>query len=242
MTSVVDWRQPENYHINVQTIDEYATSLGVVLVKDIPDWIWGLRIDWAKGFDSSVSFGLVFDKAIEASMHGEAFGNGWEYRAQEGLYICEDARGFCDGHYAKPLYEDPKLGWVTSQDQGYGGRHFKIKMKDGRDATLRGPWHGGAPQGYHEFVHNYTDVHGKCGITFMFGLYVKSELFLGCIKAFAPEMVVVSSQQKGTYQTHAGIKEHRQVIEFAPKDMAIPKVCWPKDYLDGQERYPIRWR
>lgn len=236
----VDWRQPENYNITVQTVQEYAAARGVELTDTIPDWIWGLRIDWAKGYDSSISFGLVFDKAIEPTMHGEAFGNGWEYR--DGFYFCEDERGFCDGHYAQPLREDPKLGWVTPQEDGYGGRHFKIKMKDGRNATLRGPWHGGAPAGYHEFVHIYTDTPGKCGITFLFGLYVKSSLFLSCINKFAPEMVVVTSQQKGTYKVGTTQKEHRILVEFAPKDMALPKVCWPKEYLDGQERYPIRWR
>ena len=40
--------------------------------------------------------------------------------------------------------------WCTSKSQGFGGAHFDITMEDGREATLIGPWHGGAPEGYTE--------------------------------------------------------------------------------------------
>lgn len=37
---------------------------------------------------------------------------------------------------------------ATTQQQGYAGRHYWLKMKDGTDLVLRGPWWGGKPDGY----------------------------------------------------------------------------------------------
>src|SRR5690606_24767039 len=39
--------------------------------------------------------------------------------------------------------------WLcTVPSEGYGGREFKIKMRDGREALLRGPWHIGVISPY----------------------------------------------------------------------------------------------
>lgn len=39
---------------------------------------------------------------------------------------------------------------ATEKQAGYGGRTFWIKLKDGREMALRGPWHGGPPVGWTE--------------------------------------------------------------------------------------------
>lgn len=41
----------------------------------------------------------------------------------------------------------------TPQEQGFGGAHIDIVMADGTEVTLRGPWHGGAPEGYVELAY-----------------------------------------------------------------------------------------
>ena len=45
---------------------------------------------------------------------------------------------------------------ATTQQEGFGGAHIDIVMDDGTPVTLRGPWHGGAPDGFVEAA--YADV------------------------------------------------------------------------------------
>lgn len=39
---------------------------------------------------------------------------------------------------------------ATTQQDGFGGSGYMLRMADGSDRLLRGPWHGGAPAGYVE--------------------------------------------------------------------------------------------
>lgn len=44
----------------------------------------------------------------------------------------------------------------TPQQDGFGGAHIDITMEDGTEVTLRGPWHGGCPNGFVELA--YADA------------------------------------------------------------------------------------
>jgi hypothetical protein len=86
---------------------------------------------------------------------------------------------------------------ATTQQQGFGGSHTHLTMEDGSTVVLRGPWHGGAPQGYVETA--YVDVtterfdlsrwgrrrwHQRGGRG---GLFITEEVFLRLLARFAPE-------------------------------------------------------
>lgn len=51
------------------------------------------------------------------------------------------------GHELGEWVDVPHL--VTTQQQGYAGRGIRILRDDGQYVMLRGPWHIGAPSGYH---------------------------------------------------------------------------------------------
>ena len=42
--------------------------------------------------------------------------------------------------------------FATTRQEGFGGRHFHLNMKDGSTLVLRGPWHGGAPIGWTDLI------------------------------------------------------------------------------------------
>jgi hypothetical protein len=239
--NVLDRYDPANYDITVMNLTEYMETQLINQIV-VPDWIWGVQIDWAPQYGNSISIGFVFDKSIEPTLHGEAFGNGWEYRDR--AYICEDDRGLCDCHYAKPLREDSKLGWVTPQEDGYGGRHFKIKMKDGRDATLRGPWHGGAPAGYHEMIHAFAKERGASNVqhSFMFGLYMKQDLFYSALSTITDELVLINSQFHQEYNYQGKMKRQEARTAFGAAKHPIPKDAWSKEFRGSMPSRQLIWR
>jgi len=107
---------------------------------------------------------------------------------------------------------------ATSHSEGYGGRHFDITMAEcelpvfadgvttmtkieaGTPLRLRGPWHGGAPDGYLEIsydidekidesmgwrAHRRPPWYRRGGY---FGLYIKPEVFLDIAATFQPHL------------------------------------------------------
>jgi hypothetical protein len=107
---------------------------------------------------------------------------------------------------------------ATTQNEGYAGRHFDITMaecvlpvfadgvvaptpiKAGTPLRLRGPWHGGAPDGYLEISYDIdeevtkqmgwlrkrrTRWHSSGGY---FGLYIKPDVFLNIAATFQPHI------------------------------------------------------
>lgn len=94
------------------------------------------------------------------------------------------------------IYETRQI-LATTQQEGYGGRHIDITLKSGELLRLRGPWHGGAPEGYSE-VYYYIDKpedqrrgrwwrpwYNRGGY---FGLYVKTDLLLDIFATFVPHV------------------------------------------------------
>ncbi|WP_370194277.1 MULTISPECIES: hypothetical protein [Aurantimonas] len=88
---------------------------------------------------------------------------------------------------------------ATTKQQGFGGAEIPIKMEDGSDLVLRGPWHVGAPQGFVETA--YVDVgkpvapyyskrpwHQRTG---MGGLYLREDLFIRIMSRFAAHIPLV---------------------------------------------------
>lgn len=89
---------------------------------------------------------------------------------------------------------------ATPKGEGYGGRSFDIMLKDGTPIRLRGPWFGGAPEGYHdisfdtdEHIFKYRRPgakqvrpwHAQGGF---FGLFVTTELLVDLLATFQPHL------------------------------------------------------
>lgn len=109
-------------------------------------------------------------------------------------------------------FENPKGEWVeverlcTRQEQGFGGSHYDLKMEDGSDVTLRGPWHTSAPKGYTEVA--YVDPHASWrgrsrrpqrwfNMTGMGGLYVRDDVFIAIMSKFAPHIELAEVTEYG---------------------------------------------
>ena len=97
--------------------------------------------------------------------------------------------------------------WQTTQQEGYGGQGFTIRMADddpehaGKEITLRGPWHGGAPDGWMEMAHINTGDEWRQRLnrverrpwwkdTAIGGLYITEDLFLRLVATYRPELKV----------------------------------------------------
>lgn len=104
---------------------------------------------------------------------------------------------------------------ATTQQEGYAGRHFDITLKDGTDVRLRGPWHGGAPDG---FVELYYDIDDHLAKTAgrpnnrwyrkwyarggYFGLFMRPEVLLDIFATFLPHVpwAMVADEKRCTLQ------------------------------------------
>lgn len=109
-------------------------------------------------------------------------------------------------------FENPKGEWVeverlcTRQEQGFGGSHYDLKMEDGTEVTLRGPWHTSAPKGYTEvaYVEPHANWRGRYrrpqkwfNMTGMAGLYVRDDVFIAIMSRFAPHIELAEVTEYG---------------------------------------------
>lgn len=115
----------------------------------------------------------------------------------------------------------------TTKQDGYGGAHIFIKLEDGEDLVLRGPWHVGAPEGYQEFTTN--DVDGgqwrfskrgarrkwwQSGGTF--GIFLRRDTFLKIMARFEPhvEFLALDDSAFGT-----SLEATKSEWEYLPKSV-----------------------
>lgn len=150
---------------------------------DLPEWVKDCRVDWMVGYSNRPKLYVLCDERV---YEGEWL---YEYFPKQKAYIAKlDDR--LRIHYHSELLSEidheiefvgwgqgpgihgktPGFGerlrktmkvWATGKSQGYGGRGFQIKMADGRDALLRGPWHGCPPTGYQEVTIVEDRLKGK---------------------------------------------------------------------------------
>ena len=85
----------------------------------------------------------------------------------------------------------------TRQEQGFGGSHIDLVLDDGREVTLRGPWHGACPEGFVEVA--YVDVseapagfwrnkpwHVRGGVG---GLFLRESTMLAIMATYQPHVL-----------------------------------------------------
>ena len=107
---------------------------------------------------------------------------------------------FCRERGSPDACLETKECWTTPKQDGYGGRIFWIKTKDGREIALRGPWYGGCPLGWDEatcYERKDQDPweirQDRDGVPWYkrggyFGYYVSEELKLRAIAVYAPHL------------------------------------------------------
>lgn len=141
---------------------------------------------------------------------------------------------------------------ATTQQDGFGGSGYMLRMADGSDRLLRGPWHGGAPAGYVEV--NPIDITApyyrpnprrprpwhKNGGTVS---YVSEDLFLRILAKYCPHVGVARMQH-----TYGHRLECFDLNWGAPKSAMYeqermravrnePASQFWRLYWDGSERY-----
>lgn len=186
--------------------EEYWTDVPLIEGAETPDWLLDVDTNYligpaAERYSNRPGFVLLLDPAKAE----------WEerFRYENGAYIAESGDGRAACHYHGPLSQvmlkrthnrGEELTWATQADNGYAGRWFEIKMEDGRDAILRGPWHGGPPRGYNDVTFTYWPPkfslypkrveHEKRWRRQLcyFGLYVSDEVLVKAISRHAPHL------------------------------------------------------
>ena len=147
----------------------------------IPSWLKDIHIDWMVGFGNRPGLlgkashdpleGVTFKKLGKKLWLGtNAAGDCFTAHYHNGAVALRERRvGMRKGPDGKPIstnnpanpYEvewDTEMALMTTQQAGYGGREFKIRMAEdelneewaGKDIYLVGPWHGCPPDGYQE--------------------------------------------------------------------------------------------
>lgn len=134
----------------------------------------------------------VFRSADGTIRQGNRFGPEWG--DQPGFGTIHN--GIRSGHEPGEWIDVPML--CTTQQDGYGGRHFWIKLDDGRDLILRGPWHCGAPAGYRAITTvdmDYAKQHGISGRRSpwwknlgCFGLALREDVYIAVLSRFVAHL------------------------------------------------------
>jgi hypothetical protein len=126
-----------------------------VAIAAKPDWLHTLEIEWSLEYDSSPSFrALTNSDPLHFTNDDAAV---WELK--EGRRWVAEHNGCLmqQFHGGRLSWDEERQAWVTTRQEGYGGREFMITMRPGSDprftvgrnkVILCGPWHGSPPKGY----------------------------------------------------------------------------------------------
>lgn len=166
----------------------------------------------------------------------------------------------------RPDYTTGKMGepqtrkfsmLATDKQEGYAGRHFDITLADqtipiwdadlrrvvdttvaaGTKLRLRGPWHGGAPEGYIETSYQYDKAdyvpparrawqrkwHQRMGY---FGLCIRPDILLDILTTFEPHV---------PWARATGIRSGEERVHLVPLN---PVTGLPKEWKVNPERCP----
>lgn len=117
--------------------------------QPLPVWARDLAVNWMDGYGNAPTFTVKVPSYDVHTWDGQVW-----YRTANGLYFTkhEDGRACFHSHGGSVSRNDDGV-LQTTQQQGYAGRHFTIKMADDSEfpsetLILRGPWHGPTLPGF----------------------------------------------------------------------------------------------
>lgn len=238
--------------------------------QSVPTWVTGANVDWMDGCGNAPSVKIKTVGPVHewADQRFEKVGkNAYVARHKDGRAVVhyhggpvslikmkdkrsEFVRDVLAGRRSE--LPDVEVMATTAQD-GYGGAHYWLKMLDGSDLVLRGPWHGGAPDGYVEL--HTVDItspynkdrwargrpwHKRGGGP---SVYVTEDLFLRIAARYCAHAPIARVQHSyGTrlepFRAEWGCPKafiyHREMTRAHRKEPAGP--FW-RVYWDGSERY-----
>ena len=208
------------------------------------------------GGDAPITYQWLVPKRTSTS---ESWADAAEREAVEHMARCtaRNKQGTIETYHGKvvPLssvrFEVKEID-VTTEQSGFGGSGFMLKMMDGTDRLLRGPWHGGAPKGYVEV--NPIDItspygrpdarrprpwHRRGGTV----SYVTEDLFLRILAAYCPHVGVAHVQHSYGARVECfdknwgASKAAMYELEIGRARRGEPAGQFWRLYWDGSERY-----
>lgn len=190
--------------------------------QPLPEWAKGLHIDWCEQYANSPDLTLKTNSNLRdwPNQQFERIGDMFIAKHPDGRaeiyyqggalsvvklkrFRAADGTIKCHPRIIQNVFKCEPGEWVeverlcTRQEQGFGGAHYDIEMTDGRQVTLRGPWHGGCPPGYVELAYvdtvyyrdHYprwqTPWHKRGGIG---GLFLTEDVFIRIFARFCPHL------------------------------------------------------
>lgn len=198
----------------------------------LPSWVSDLHVEWFDGYGNSPDFKVKAreDPYAFADNPNPVWvqeGSAYVARHADGRALChwhggkvteqwlstwdakfDDSKACMWERQKPPFWGNPWIchEWVraTTPSEGYGGRHFRITLTDGKPLVLRGPWHGGGPKGYiHVSVYDTSPIdewhlnlakhYNKSNTPWWarggtFGLYITEDLFKRIFARFQPHL------------------------------------------------------
>lgn len=216
----VDATEPRNQRDLTWT--PYPRPIGPM---KLPAWAKGIHVNWNERYSNGPNFWIYCTHDI-----GDWPGKTWKREGD--FYRAYHPDGYVEQHFHSGTVNLTKLKawrnpdgtmcqyrgkdggeWVeglfaaTTQQGGYSERHFWLKMEDGTDLVLRGPWWGGKPDGY-DAASIVTPKYSGCrmpgkgpwhkGCTPTFGLLFQRDLIAKLFARFQPHLPLA-------LVTHCGI-------------------------------------
>lgn len=226
----------------------------------LPDWCVGAHVNWRDGVANAPDI-TVKVRGNVCDWPGKVWG-----KEGGGAYIARHIDGRCCVHYHKGGVSLVKIKdhrkkefpvvevMATEQQDGYGGRNIWLDMSDGTEMVLRGPWHGGAPDGYVEvYCADVTSEYfnreraGKERPWYQrsktYGLYIAEDLFMRIVATYLPHIMVAAvvksyGRRLEPYRAEWGVlKDEIYNLEIERSRRKEPAGPFWRSYWDGRTAY-----
>ncbi len=232
----------------------------------LPAWVCGAHVDWMNGACNAPD--------VRLKVRGQVYrwpDQRWEKHGSMYISRHEDGRAdvlYHNGPISMQKIWDERLRpqvlagelerlpevevMATTKQDGFGGSSYWLKMTDGSDLVLRGPWHGSTPEGYVEVgAVDGADQHfsrwwgsrpwhKRGGGP---GIYLTEDLFLRIIARYCPHVGMARARHSygvrlEPYRLEWGaLKSDVYMLELERARRNEPAGEFWRVYWDAHERY-----
>lgn len=177
--------------------------------QPLPDWLLGAHINWMDEWGNAPRITLKTTPEVGRwERVYQRIGNHYRSTAKDGRMH----ELFHNGPVAVRDLGKGRYARCTTKQEGFGGNEYCLKMADGQETILRGPWAGGPPEGWGEAA--YVDLgsswrhsvkpssrHWRPWFqwTACAGLFFSNDLLVRALSRFCPhiELALVSRYSTG---------------------------------------------